>query len=107
MFNRISHILDKRTRLAYFNGLVLSHLDYADAIWGDQPGLASEMQQLQAFQNRFAKRIAGSKLSSAEALVSLKWFPLYVRRFGHRCLIVQNEVKGDIPEHFKILVGPL
>ena len=106
MFNRILHMLDKRTRLAHFNGLVFPHLDYANAIWGDQPGLTSEMQQLQAFQNRFAKRVAGSKLSSAEALVSLKWFPLYVRRFGHRCLIVQNAMKGDIPEHFKILVGP-
>ena len=61
-------MLDKRTRLAYFNGLVFPHLDYADAIWGDQPGLTSEMQQLQAFQNRFAKKIAGGKFSSAEAL---------------------------------------
>ena len=70
-------MLDKRTRLAYFNGLVLPHLDYADTIRGDQPGLSSEMQQLHAFQNRFAKKIAGGKLSSAEALASLKWFPLH------------------------------
>ena len=69
-------MLDKRTRLAYFNGLVLPHLDYADTIRGDQPGLTLEMQQLHAFQNRFAKKIAGGKLSSAEALASLKWFPL-------------------------------
>ena len=40
----------------------------ADTIWGDQPGLTSEMQQLQAFQNRFAKKIASGKFSSAEAL---------------------------------------
>ena len=93
-------MLDKRTRLAYFNDFVLPHLDYADAIWRDQPGLESEMQ-LQAF------KIAGGKLSSAEILVSLKWFPLYVRRFGHRGPIAQNVVKGDIPEHLKVLVGPL
>ena len=49
--------------------LVLPHLDYVDTVWGG-------MQQLQAFQNRFAKKIAGGKLSSAEALASLKWFPL-------------------------------
>ena len=53
------------------------------------------MQQLlQAFQNRFAKKIAVCKLSSAEALISLKWFPLYVRRSGHhfeicRTLLIQ------------------
>ena len=37
---------DKRSHLAYFNGLVLPQLDYANTIWGDQPGLTSEMQQL-------------------------------------------------------------
>ena len=83
MFNHILHMLDKGTRLAYLNGLVLSHLDYADAIWGDQPGLKSEMQQLHGFQNRFAKKIAGGKLSSTETLVSLKWILLYAWRFGH------------------------
>lgn len=65
------------------------------------------MQQLQAFQKRFVKKIAGGKLSSAEALVSLKWIPLYARRFGHRCLIVQNSIKGDSPEHFEIFRTPL
>ena len=39
VFNRISHMLDRRTRMAYFNGLVLPHCDYADIVWGDQPGL--------------------------------------------------------------------
>lgn len=73
-----------------------------DTIWGDQPGLTSGMQQLQAFQNWFAKKIAGGQLSSAEALALLKWFPLHRRRFGHRCLTVQNAIKGDVQEHFEI-----
>ena len=30
VFNWISHILDRRIRMAYFNGLVLTHCDYAD-----------------------------------------------------------------------------
>ena len=32
VLNRILRILDKRTRLAYFNGLVFPHLDYADTV---------------------------------------------------------------------------
>ena len=52
MFNRILHKLDKRTRLAYFRGLALSHLDYADTIWRGQPALTSEMQQLSVCQER-------------------------------------------------------
>ena len=100
VFNRISHMLDRRTCMAYFNGLVLPHCDYADIICGDQPGLKLEMEQLQTFQNRFAKKIDGSKQSSAEAMASLKWIPLARRRFGHQCVAVQNAIKGDIPEHF-------
>ena len=67
VFNRIRHVLDRKTRIAYFNGLVLPHFDYADIIWGDQPGLKAEMEQLQAFQNRFEKKIElKKKLSSVE-----------------------------------------
>ena len=68
VFNRISYMLDRRTRMACFNGLVLSHCDYAGIVWGGQPGLKSEMEQLQAFQTRFAKKTDGSKQSSAEAM---------------------------------------
>ena len=90
VFNRISHMLDRRTHMAYFHGLVLPHCDYADIVWGDQPGLKSKMEQLQAFQNRFAKKIDGSKQSSAETTASLKWIPLARRRSGHRCVAVQR-----------------
>ena len=100
VFNRIRHVLDRKTRIAYFNGLVLPHLDYADIIWGDQPGLKTEMDQLQAFQNRFTKKIElKKKLSSAEVLKLLNWMPLSSRRFAHRVKLVQNSIKGEIPQH--------
>ena len=77
VFNRIRHVLDRKTRVAYLNGLVQPHLDYADTIWGDQSCLKAEMDQLQAFQNCFAKKIElKKKLSSAEALKLLNWMPL-------------------------------
>ena len=51
VFNRIYHMLpDKRSLMAYFNGLVLPNLDYADVFSGDQPGLTTQMKQLQSFQ---------------------------------------------------------
>lgn len=54
-------MLDKRSLKAYFNGLVLPHLDYTDIVWGDQAGLTTRMKQLQSFQNRFAIKIARQK----------------------------------------------
>ena len=61
-------MLDQKSRLAYYNGLVLPYLDYADIVWGDQPGLKSEMDQLQGFQNKFAKKVLRKNVSSKEAL---------------------------------------
>ena len=67
VFNRIYHMLDKRSLMAYFDGLVLPHLDYADVVWGDQPRLTTQMKQLQSFQNSFAKKIVKAKVTSADA----------------------------------------
>ena len=39
------------------------------------------------------------KLSSAEALKLLNWMPLSSRRFAHRVKLVQNAIKGEIPQH--------
>ena len=101
LFNRIFHMLDNRTRIAFYNGLVLPHLDYADKVWGDQPGLKSEMEKLQSFQNKFAKKIKLGKMSSSEALKCLNWLPLAGRRLSHRCTAVENAIKEDFPQHFE------
>ena len=94
-------MLDRRSRVAYFIGLVLPHLDYADMVWGDQQGLKSEMDQLQSSQNRFAKKILGGDQSSADARKSLYSLALAARRFCHRCVMIQNSLTGNIPEHFE------
>ena len=90
LFNRIFHMLDNRTRIAFYNGLVLPHLDYADTVWGNQPGLKSEMEKLQSFQNKFAKKIKLGKMSSSEALKSLNWLPLAGRILSHRGTAVKK-----------------
>jgi len=91
VFNQIYHILDEKSLTAYFNGLVLPHLDYADVVWGDQPSLTTQMKQLQSFQNGIAKKIVKGKVTSAEALTLLQWVPLHAWHFGHRCCLVQDE----------------
>ena len=68
------------------------------------------MGRLQAFQNRFAKRILGNKISSSEALSSLQLIPLSWRPITHRCSAVKNAIKGEIPEYletFKITLRDL
>jgi len=79
VFNRIYHMLDQKSLTSHFNGLVLPHLDYADIVWGDQPGLKTQIKQFQSFQNRFAKKIVKLNMSSVEALTSLRWVSLHAR----------------------------
>jgi len=101
-FNRIYHMLGKRSLMGYFNVVVLPHLDYADVVWGDQPGLTTQMKQVQSFQNHFAKKIVKAKVTYAEALTLLLWVPLHARRIGHRYSLVQDALKGKISEHFDV-----
>ena len=65
------------------------------------------MEQLQGFQNKFAKKVLGENVSSKEAMKTLKWLPLEYRRCGHRCELVQNAIKGNIPEHIDNFRSPL
>ena len=53
---------DQKTRLAYYNSLVLPHLDYANIVWGDQLGLKSEMEQLQDFKISLPKKFRKERL---------------------------------------------
>ena len=100
-------MLDNRTRIAFYTGLVLPHLDYVNTVWGDQPGLKSEMEKLQSFQNKFAKKIKLGKMSSSEALKCLNWLPLAGRCLFHHCTTVEYAIKGDIPQHFESLKSTL
>ena len=61
VFNRIYHMLDEKSLTAYFNGLVLPHLDYADVVWGDQPGLTTQMKQLISFRIALQRRFQRGK----------------------------------------------
>ena len=61
------------------------------------------MKQLQSFPNRIAKEISKGKMTSAETLTSLQWdVLLHAKRFGHRCCLVQDAMKGEIPEHLDV-----
>ena len=103
VFNRIYHMLDKRSLKSHLNGLVLPHLDYADVVWGDQPGLTTQTKQLQSFQNCFAKKIVKAK-------VDISWGPDIVAvgptaREAYRPSMLsslQDALKGKIPKHFDV-----
>ena len=68
VFNRILHMLDKRTRLAY-----------SVTIWGDQPGLKSDMQQLpkSVFQEDCRWQFVFSRGPDIVEVASTSWKALW------------------------------
>ena len=96
-------MLEREKSQGYFNGLVLPHFsDYSDIVWEIQPGLTTQMKQLQSFQSRIAKKIVKGNVTSVNTLTSLRWVPLHGRRFGHRCCLVGDAMKEEISEHFNV-----
>lgn len=74
-------------------------------VWGDQPGLKSKMDKLEAYQNSFPirKEFWATKCYRQKNSVLLNGSPL-LGDICNRCFAVQNVVKWDIPEqgHFYI-----
>ena len=76
-------------RLTRYNTLVLPLLDYWDIVWGDKDN-STLMENLQLLQNKDAKIILNRhpQSSASEALDSLGWKQLHLRRRFHRCTTI-------------------
>ena len=103
LLRRIKHLLPFKSRLLFFNSLVLPLFDYADVVWGDKNN-ATLMGNLQILQNKAAKIILNRPFysSSKEALNALKWLPLSTRRHYRRCTYIYKCHKGLISHHLNL-----
>lgn len=101
LIKRIKHLLPLHARITLANCLVVPLFDYADFVWGDKNNLVL-MNQLQVLHNRLAKVILDLQLrsSATEALRSLNWHPLVVRRHFHRCIMMYKSLNGGLDFDF-------
>ena len=84
LIKRIKHLLPVHARITLANCLVVPLFDYTDFVWGDKDNLVL-MNQLQIMHNKLAKVILDwqPRSSATEALRTLNWHPLVVRRQFH------------------------
>ena len=103
LLRRIKYLLPFKSRLLFYNTLVLPLFDYADIVWGDKNNITI-MSSLQVLQNKAAKIILDRPLhsSATEALGALKWLPLENRRFQRRCIYIYKCLNGLIKHHIKL-----
>ena len=84
--------------------LVMSHLDYSNAVFVDLPAVT--LYPAQRIQNMAAKLILNkSKFdSSTEALHELHWLPIHQRCIFKLCLLVFKSLHDQAPSYLKDLL---
>ena len=96
---RLHRYLDQETRHQVVRALILSRLDYGNALLY---GITSkELKRLQSIQNKSAKFIfsASRRDSPAPLLHSLHWLPVRERIFFKLCLYVYKSLNGHAPQY--------
>ena len=103
LVRRVKHLLPMRARLTLYNSLIMPLFDNADIVWGDKNNVQL-MNHLQVMQNNAARLILDfpARASGTQALELLKWQPLHLRRFYHRCLMVFKYKNGNVDFNFGI-----
>ena len=101
---RIGRYLDIETRHSVVRALILSRLDYGNALlYG---ATSKDLNRLQSLQNRCAKFIfSSSRLDSPKPLLrSLHWLPIRERIHFKLCLYVNKCLNDEAPGYLADMV---
>ena len=105
VLRRVKHMLPLQARVTLYNSLVLPLLDYGNIVgWGvgGDKNSSTLIKYVQTLQNKAAKIILDHhpQSSATEALDSLGWKPLHLRRRFHRCTTILKCLQGFIDFNF-------
>ena len=111
MFNlfrikRIRHLLTEEACHTLVRGLILSHLDYCNAVYACLPNV--DLDKLQRVQNMAAKLVKGATKydSASRCCKDLHWLPIRERiEYKVMCLVFIS-VTGNGPSYLRNLVTP-
>jgi len=96
LISRVRNLLPFQARVTLYNTLILPLFDYGDLVWGDKNNLTI-MSALQVLQNNAAKVLLRLPIRSSptQALKSLDFKPLALRRFFHCCAAIHKCLIGS------------
>ena len=95
---RIRDLLPVMYKMMLYDGLIASHFNYADVIWG---GCTKKNQEkLQTTQNFAMRTILGAerRSSATEALTKLRYLDLQNKRQVHEAVFAYKAINGTQPE---------
>jgi hypothetical protein len=83
-------------------GLVISHIDYANALYIGIP--ACDIQKLQRVQNIAARLVVNDGTRSHECLKRLHWLPIHLRIKYKVLTVLFKALTGEAPDYLRDLV---
>jgi hypothetical protein len=96
---RIGRYLDKETKHSAVRALILSRIDYGNALlYGAK---SKDLDRLQSLQNKAAKLIysAGKRDSPSQLMHNLHWLPIRDRIKFKICMYVYKCLQGNAPKY--------
>ena len=101
---KIRKHFDLKSIRTIIQALVISHLDYGNALLYDLP--ETTIKQMQSIQNSAAKLILklGKYDSSTQALKTLHWLPIRKRIEFKILTIVHKALYGTVPDYIKRMI---
>ena len=101
---RIRRVLTRDAAITVALGLVVAHLDYANAVFIGLPDV--EFAKLQRIQNMTAKLVTGASKydSSTQALKELHWLPVKLRVLYKILTVVFRCLEGNAPDYLTCLI---
>ena len=106
ILRRIRHLLPLPARLAFYNCLSLSLMDYCCVVWGNTS--KENLDRIHRLQKRAAQLIldADYKAPSLPLFIKLNWLPIYECIKYFRCLTVFKTLNNLAPSYLQDLVTP-
>ena len=95
---RIRDLLPVKYKKMLYDGLIASHFNYADVIWGGCT--KKNKEKLQTTQNFAMRTILGTdrRSSATEALTKLRYLDLQNKRQVHEAVFAYKAINGTQPE---------
>jgi len=106
ILRRIKHYLTLEARLACYNCLIQSLMEYCCVVWGNAS--KDKIDRIHRLQKRAARLILdrGSKEPSLPLFMELGWLPIHERIKYFRAITVFKALNDLAPEYIKDLIKP-
>ena len=106
ILRRFRHLLPLPARLAIYNCLILSLMDYCCVVWGNTS--KENLDRIHRLQKCAARLIQDAyyKAPSLPLFIKLNWLPIYERIKYFRCLTVFKTLDNLAPSFLQDLVTP-